>query len=93
MTLALCSTPAHQAIFILEAWKTGDVRRLCAALEGALAPSLHSVSPGQLERTELLQAVATKIRKNCLASQSDPDAAEQMEVCLGLLQHLVAQNL
>jgi hypothetical protein len=94
MTPALCSGSARQATSILQAWENGDAYRLNAALDRALAPPpAAGFSSAELERTELLQALAGAMRKNFAAARPQPDNGEQMEVCIGLLQHLVAHNL
>jgi len=81
------TTPVGCANSILQAWSTGDGRRLSAALDSAVAPcSGPAASAAEQERTELLQAVAAAMRKNCVRG------GEQLDVCVGLLRHIATSN-
>ena len=92
MTATHSSASISHATSILQAWQSRDAGRLRTALDLALAPpDTDDFSPGELERSELLQAVAREIHSH-FVPQPDLRATEQITVCIGLLQHLVGQD-
>jgi hypothetical protein len=80
----LAANSAHQAQAILGAWTSGNIELFHAQLERVGESPAESVESEELERMELLQAIAADLRRPSI----QPAASDPGNIYGNLLRHL-----
>jgi hypothetical protein len=84
----LAADSAHQAQAILGAWTTGNIELFHAQLERVGENPVDSAESEELERMELLRAIAADLRRPSIqSSANDPE-----NIYGALLRHLAFCN-